>query len=105
MKLEKIEAYSKILEYLIRLHERKENGTTLYQITKDAFIGTTVQKESRIKEFLRILILKNYVSLVTMGDGREYYNVTQYGIDFYKNKMKEVLGVLYSDQQYWNNFD
>lgn len=105
MKLDGVNALAKIMEYLIRLYEQNENGTTLYKITRDAFLGLTTQKESRIKEFLENLILKDYVRALKMGDGHVYYSVTKEGIDFYKYQLRGVIDVLNLQKQPFNNYD
>jgi|ACXJ01.1.fsa_nt_gi predicted transcriptional regulator len=105
MKLDGANALGKIMEYLVRLSEQNENGTTLYRITRDAFLGLTTQKESRIRKFLENLILKDYVRLLKMGDGHEYYSVTQEGIDFYKDNLKKVIDVLGLQEQPFNKYD
>ena len=105
MKIEETRALAKILEYLVMLKEQDKNGTTLYRITRNAFIGLTTQRESRIKAILGNLILKDYVSLTKMADDREYYSITQNGIDFYKNKVKAVIETLISPNQPSNHYD
>lgn len=110
MKLDRSEAIAKILEYLVRLNEKAagvmdenaKGGSTLYHITRDAFVDTTTQKEARIKEFLNILISKELVTRTTMGDRKEYYDVTEYGIKFYKDNLKNVIERIYSDKETWN---
>ena len=71
----------------------------------EGFIGLTTQRESRIKAILGNLILKDYVSLTKMADNREYYSITQNGIDFYKNKVKAVIETLISPNQPSNHYD
>ena len=109
MKLDRSEAIAKILEYLVRLNEKAagvmdenaKGGSTLYHITRDAFVKTTTQKEARIKEFLNILISKAFVTRTTMGDGKEYYDVTENGKQFYKDNLKNVIEKIYPDRQIW----
>jgi DNA-binding PadR family transcriptional regulator len=105
MKIDEFRALAKILEYLVMLREEDKNGTTLYRITRKAFTGLTTQRESRIKAILGNLILKDYVSLTKMADDREYYSITQNGIDFYKNKVKAVIETLISPNQPSNHYD
>lgn len=88
----------KILEYLMHL----ENETTLYQITRQAFVGSSVQKESRIKDFLELLIIKKLVSMKKMGDGSNYYAITQNGVEFYRQKLKDVVELVKSPKKEWS---